>query len=114
MAWAGISRTQQEDLALNGNHCWAQDASGKRIPSNCGEGAKWLAAGKVLNNQCPVCGTMAKPYKVTPQCEKSHMKPGGGNTVRVICDAYYPLGVALIRCERCNAAFYQDAVAERR
>src|ERR1017187_7936701 len=28
-------------------------------------------------NQCPVCGTMAKPYRVKRQCEKSHTEPGG-------------------------------------
>jgi len=42
------------------------------------------------NNQCPVCGTMADPY----------VRPSGTS-----------LGITfnLIRCKRCNAAFFQDA-----
>jgi hypothetical protein len=110
LAWAGISRAQP---ALNGNHCWAQDASGKLIPSNCGEKARWLATGKVLNNQCPVCGTMAEPFEtkriIWSYIVKPCVPPEKDSHIACTEANYGPdPGANLIRCKRCNAAFWQD------
>ncbi len=62
-----------------------------------------------LNNQCPTCGTMAEPY----------IRPlGAGNCIPVegnlgVCaiqpGKLYGRMDALVRCKRCNAAFWQDA-----
>jgi hypothetical protein len=61
---------------------------------------------KPENNQCPVCGTMAEPYRtLTEVCNKR------------TATAWFPewptcveLGdPRLTRCSRCNAAFFQDA-----
>ena len=57
---------------------------------------KWFHDKKPLNNQCPVCGTMADAY---------HSE---GSPVALRYEAHQNL----IRCARCNAAFWQDA-AER-
>ena len=58
--------------------------------------------GKALNNQCPVCGTMAKPYRAAT----------GGmtltGTVRIDPPGDMPR-LNLARCLRCSAAFWQDS-----
>lgn len=57
-------------------------------------------------NQCPVCGTMAEPYKRELDCVGMDVEKG----------RYVPLpcGPAdrVTRCKRCNAAFWQDAEGE--
>ena len=52
--------------------------------------------GKVaFNNQCPVCGTMAAPYLET----KGSIALGATYNI--------------IRCRRCNVAFFQDAEVQK-
>jgi len=68
-----------------------------------------------LNNQCPVCGTMADPYVRqywTNVIENCH--PDYDNHYIVSCDPPptkhpYEDTSNLVRCKRCNAAFFQDA-----
>jgi hypothetical protein len=50
------------------------------------------------NNQCPVCGTMAEPYR----------RDGDGNVISGWVGSI-ALSINLTRCKRCNAAFWQDA-----
>lgn len=49
---------------------------------------------KAFPNQCPTCGTLAKPYDT---------KVGSGR-YRVNTETEN-----LVRCQRCNAAFWQDS-----
>jgi uncharacterized protein with PIN domain len=69
------------------------------------------------NNQCPICGAWAEPYR-RPMVDKyvgfAHdCKPAGEYTI--VCDLpeMIPNPDAprehLARCQRCNAAFWQDA-----
>ena len=65
---------------------------------------RWFHDRKPLNNQCPVCGTMAPAY-----INKFRCCPGG---------ACYPEDppcqqINLIRCTRCSAAFWQDETINR-
>ena len=56
---------------------------------------------QVKNNQCPVCGTMAKPYKFNGvDCGGAIGKLGINDS----CSA-----INLTRCARCNNAFWQEA-----
>jgi rubredoxin len=58
---------------------------------------------KPKNRECPVCGTMAKPYKTIHDCfGPVNMKDGSMKFVD--CEPQ-----RLIRCERCSNAFFQDA-----
>lgn len=50
-----------------------------------------------LNGQCPVCGTMAAPFKHTIS-DTGHFEDATDNGFS-----------KLMRCVRCNAAFWQDA-----
>jgi len=56
--------------------------------------------GKPLNNQCPVCGTMAASHK---RGEIPTVEIAG---VLYVEDAMLP---RVARCLRCNCAFWQDA-----
>lgn len=70
---------------------------------------------KPLNNQCPVCGEMAAPYKAERICEQAKYArvPGESDyVVEITCEKYgAPLALPprIARCARCNAAFWQDA-----
>ena len=75
-----------------------------------------LKPGKALNNQCPVCGTMAKPYKANPPCGTFFDKQGNLKSYnsQVICgDDYKTSPENLTRCLRCNAAFWQDSEVKK-
>ena len=67
-------------------------------------------AGAALNNQCPVCGTMADPYVIENAGHLipcSHPKPGQ------LCVAPVPgerPRSRTVRCQRCNVRFDQDGV----
>ena len=66
--------------------------------------------GQALNNQCPVCGTMADAYIVANaghliQC--THPKPG---QVCVAPSRGQVPNWRTVRCQRCNARFDQDGV----
>lgn len=56
--------------------------------------------GKARNNECPSCGTMAAPYS----------NPDKGGMACVGLNGDMPCGPPSIitRCNRCNAAFWQD------
>ena len=63
--------------------------------------------GKAINNQCPVCGTMAEPYVYRDaghliNCD--HPRPG------LVCVAPLQTSSRTVRCQRCNARFDQDAI----
>ena len=67
---------------------------------------------KPLNNQCPVCGTMARPYTgkraySEPWCEGAQPFPP---TKEMLAECQDPPRQRIVRCHRCNAAFWQDAV----
>ncbi len=57
---------------------------------------------KPVNNECPVCGTIAEPIKKLPKCASLM------DDVRN-CDLFDHV-VNCTRCKNCNAAFWQDAV----
>jgi hypothetical protein len=59
----------------------------------------------VPNGECPVCGTMAEPYR--PSYRLKDCKPAGGNMLA--CNQEPLPEERIIRCHRCNAAFWQDA-----
>jgi len=65
-----------------------------------------------LNNQCPVCGTMAEPYH--RPTGGVHIVPCGPGVIgsNVVCaepgEPYGPTEI-IVRCKHCNAAFWQDA-----
>lgn len=67
-----------------------------------------------LNNQCPTCGTMARKWH--PALAKKRlldmdtcgplMVDNGGEVHIMSCEGKHD---RLIRCKRCNAAFFQEA-----
>lgn len=70
----------------------------------------WFS-GKAMNNQCPICGSMAPPvYKWRDySATRKNCTPVLDQAV-VICDAPPLLeSEQLTRCRRCNCAFWQDA-----
>ena len=90
----GISQAQQwKERLPHGVHCWHYGTDGTVVP--CDD--SWPPA---LNNQCPVCGTMAKPYR--------RMGMSLTGTVRIDPPGDMPKH-NLARCLRCNAAFWQNS-----
>ncbi len=87
--WAGVVKAQQWKVCV------------EAIPHVCSEKNK-----PALNNQCPVCGEMAAPFKPKPE-------PYCGDSLVIGADGHLhdncglPAS-SLVRCERCNAAFWQD------
>ena len=77
-------------------------------PEGCGHGMPFKLA---KNGQCPIpgCGTMAPPYH--RPLGLMHMVHGNadGTSNAVPGEPYGPTE-QLVRCARCNAAFWQDAV----
>ena len=64
--------------------------------------------GPALNNQCPVCGTMAEPYVLQNAGHLvpcSHPKPGQTCVAPVLGK---PPKSRTVRCQRCNVRFDQD------
>ena len=104
----GVVRAQTANTA-----CIAIEPDGSvghEIP--CGDPIRWRD-GKAKNNQCPVCGTMAIPYKRNPPCGTYYDK-GVLHSYNqgVYCGPEYTAKTEasnLVRCKRCNAAFWQDA-----
>ncbi|MDE2022466.1 MAG: hypothetical protein KGI71_06160 [Patescibacteria group bacterium] len=64
------------------------------------------ADGVALNNQCPVCGTMAEPLKRV--IGSYSYEPASGGLI-ALKPNYVDPGPGIVRCKRCNAAFWQDA-----
>ena len=68
---------------------------------------------KPLNNQCPVCGTMAKEYHqpTLPIHNNCHsVRDDATITECDTLDVKYGQIDLITRCKRCNNAFYQEAV----
>ena len=69
---------------------------------------------KPVNNECPTCGTMAVPYvRTTEGLTGCGPVPCGANgTCFAVCTPWtvdhLPKSRS-IRCDHCNAAFWQDA-----
>ncbi len=64
-------------------------------------------------NQCPACTTMAEPFH-RPTYHKNdgyEVVPGSRGLVREVNPREVPYGPTehLVRCPKCNNAFYQDA-----
>lgn len=75
-----------------------------------GESASAWRRGQSLNNQCPVCGTMAEPYVMANAGHLipcSHPKPGQACVAPV---PGKPPASRTIRCRRCNVRFDQDGI----
>lgn len=72
------------------------------------------ASRKPINNQCPVCGTMAEAYnrpRGTLMVPCDPPAPEGSNiacTSPVSSGEPYGAVVNLVRCKCCNVAFWQD------
>ena len=71
---------------------------------------------KPLNNQCPVCGAMAESLLLMPQYSISsanEFRFSGRDIILLsegnVGDQPPKMPSRLIRCKRCNAAFWQDA-----
>ena len=68
---------------------------------------EWLFR-RPLPNQCPVCGTMAEPYKGEPVTYVIKCTHGLSPTC-----TFEPVYIAsdprIVRCAHCNAAFWQDS-----
>ena len=66
---------------------------------------------RLVNNICPVCGATAKPHPKLRESggvvEPVNTYPDGTISVKPVMVANSP--VNLVRCEYCNAAFWQDA-----
>ena len=97
----GIVRAQEPE--------WTGLEESSPIPTSSATGIGWQN-GPALNNQCPVCGTMAEPYVMQNAGHLiacSHPKPGR------ICVAPVPgkpPESRTVRCQRCNARFDQDGI----
>lgn len=96
----GIAKAQQwkeckPTVALSGN---ASLRNGK---------LSWCSS-RALNDQCPVCGTMAEKYHrtISGDCSSARMV----DRITVCPPPTIDPTERVTRCKRCNAAFWQDAV----
>lgn len=80
----GIAKAQQWNQCVPDEHVVRQSASGSAM-AVCSDKMK-----PALNGQCPVCGTMANKRTHSPSAPPKE-------SVEL-----------LIRCTRCNAAFWKD------
>lgn len=98
---------------------------GKFADAQCGFGTRKLPIewkdGKALNNQCPICGTMADQLNTsTWGCQTMNysfmgMQPA---TVRMAGEGFYEgkygdVYANLTRCRLCNNAFFQESEPRR-
>lgn len=67
---------------------------------------------KVMRDQCPVCGTLAPPYRCQPPCGTYFDNQGTlrALSISITCSPDQGRTINLTRCLRCNNAFFQDAV----
>jgi len=98
---AALAKGQTADLTCNG------------MPCGVGHGGPdWMWRGKATNNQCPVCGKMAKPYeRPTFHTSDGYVGIPNSNIVQEVNGRDVPYGQIerVARCTRCNASFWQDA-----
>lgn len=59
--------------------------------------------GRMLNNECPTCGTMAEPFNRPLAIQMIDSKLG-------MIEAPFGPTWNIVRCKFCNNAFYQDEV----
>lgn len=64
------------------------------------------------NGECPVCGTMAEPYKRPTGIHAADCGPN--SLMACFSDGPYGPTERITRCRRCNAAFWQDSVEPSR
>ena len=71
---------------------------------------RWMS-GKALNNQCPVCGTIAAALPALPDILTNDGRACNGPSVEggVCLNGGVVYLHKLVRCLRCNNAFFQDA-----
>jgi hypothetical protein len=73
-------------------------------------GNTFLVKRSLVNGKCPVCGTMAKAFRPIPvrvDCTTDDAVPNEGGLLK--CGSSIIQAEQIIRCQRCNAAFWQDA-----
>ena len=109
----GIARAQQKKQADKTAGKWDQ---GTFVTMPAYEAPQWMVVNsKALNNQCPVCGTMAEPFRCDPQYSitQTDVRLSGRDIVLLSAgkssDKPPKMPSRLVRCARCNAAFWQDA-----
>jgi len=102
------------------NRCAELDLNNP-VPPECTEGRKpvWKARiSRPKNGECPVCGTMAKPYKpdlsiYAGACKPCFVKPGlWENNCLSICTPFTEADLPKqqrIDCAHCNTTFRQWA-----
>ena len=73
-----------------------------------GAAAPAIADEKPANGQCPVCGTMAEPYKGEPVSYTINCTTGFSPTC-TFEPIYIESGPRITRCAKCNAAFWQES-----
>lgn len=85
------------------------------IPDPDSEDDRKWKNGKPLNNQCPVCGTMAEAFHAENDCLEYAGPPvQTGDVLSLTCSkrSTHPAN-RMLRCSRCNNCFWQDAEAEK-
>ena len=107
----GIGQAQQwrEDEPERTLNCMGWDKEGNITRAACGHSGTHKPA---LNNQCPVCGTMAKPYRgkraySEPWCEGGPQQFPPTKEMLAQCEDLPRQRIT--RCLRCSAAFWQNS-----
>ncbi len=101
----GVARAQQTGSRLpettTGNHLSV---------TTCAIPPQWNdRCPAILNNQCPVCGTMAEPLPKLQKIAVGNCKATADPGVVACEDIFENPYSSLTRCKRCNAAFWQDS-----
>ena len=96
--FSGLGMARAQELGLTGV------VESRPISTSLPTGIAWQN-GPALNDQCPVCGTMAEPYVMQ---NAGHVIPCSHPKAAQICVA--PLRgkvpeARTVRCQRCNARF---------
>jgi hypothetical protein len=77
------------------------------IPCPVGHGGpSWQAGNGPINNECPVCGTMAEPF--IGRFWTKNCRPVNDGW-EVSCDQDFIPEERTVRCKRCNVLFEQDS-----
>lgn len=129
MAGAAKAQTQAPAPNLEGLEGFKVEVGPDGILRNCSRCVTGIPAptigwkqGKAINNQCPMCGTMAKPYRRRTEkevfgAETCIANSGIGSMVNSISNCvppsdklYDPKRIQVYGgCLHCGAAFWQDS-----